>query len=64
MKRVTFQSADQDGLAKLEAWLRENSWYDYQVIVQIDEGVYDVDSGHVAFFIDEARAFGLTAQSS
>lgn len=48
-------------IARFEAYLRTEGWYDWDVLSYDPEThVYEVDADHADFFIDQGAAHGVT----
>lgn len=48
-------------LARFEQYLRDNSWYDWDVLTfDAEARVYEVDADHADFFIEQGEQQGVS----
>lgn len=60
VRAVELREERPGALADLEAWLDEHGWWDAGLVRRgARAGRYEVDEGHLEFFLEQARGLGL-----
>lgn len=62
-KRLQASETAAGGLDRFEAYLREQGWYDWDVLT-FDPAtqIYEVDADHADFFIEQASEHGVALE--
>lgn len=59
-KALQVKETTPGALAKFEAYLKAEGWYDWDVMsFDADKNIYEVDADHADFFIEQAESHGL-----